>query len=506
MDRLPSDGGGKSGQNGRSSSHSRPDPSKHQLRYLRSTCREVRSRYIRPLNRIFKSKLSTGSRLGKEKHSIREQKISWPLPRETLAASLNNEAVRLNFPCANSQRSLISLEPFPDLVSFADRTSAISELDLTDNAQTHQEHELDDVTQNPDTVKVSDADLNKGKCPVLRRKRVFSGNPMASSSRSPLGASGDSHSEALVEPAICPAETVNPADGTISRDTEGPITSLEEVEALVSRAEQKCTNDLQLLKAELEGEIQNIRKEKERLVEEIKVWRFVSDQLAGEISRLKPRCESLQELNDCQKSEREALKKEIKDIKATLVRYGLELGPVSGGSQDLTGGMVLNPSDHEVSQNSTKDLVPTVADTRSARGNLLGLEQRNLDKFRLAKELRSAADRIIGLEAEIELYKKHDFMIRAQNRNVEREKDALREDLLHVKSVAEEAAARLNLAQQHIEKLSSATVIPYCQDFHYVHDISGFLEKWAPVKLKLAQKLGSCRGRMQYHFAVEGES
>ncbi|QVM11899.1 hypothetical protein D8B26_006538 [Coccidioides posadasii str. Silveira] len=105
-----------------------------------------------------------------------------------------------------------------------------------------------------------------------------------------------------------------------------------------------------------EEEIGHSQREKDDIARQSKTWQSTAEGAGCEIARLQDRCDLFQKLRICHKSEREALREEIKSINSLLMQYGIDSG-VNARDLEDTGDGQSNTQRDQTSRQSLLSLV-----------------------------------------------------------------------------------------------------------------------------------------------------
>nr|KMM67217.1 hypothetical protein CPAG_03552 [Coccidioides posadasii RMSCC 3488] len=164
-----------------------------------------------------------------------------------------------------------------------------------------------------------------------------------------------------------------------------------------------------------EEEIGHSQREKDDIARQSKTWQSTAEGAGCEIARLQDRCDLFQKLRICHKSEREALREEIKSINSLLMQYGIDSGVNARDLEDTGDGQ----------SNTQRD--------QTSRQSLLSLFE---------KQLRRLYRKNLDLEDQISLCKKYIFNAHARIEEVEEQNDKLQTTLTEKKSVLEKKPSR----------------------------------------------------------------
>ncbi|EAS30713.2 uncharacterized protein CIMG_06192 [Coccidioides immitis RS] len=112
----------------------------------------------------------------------------------------------------------------------------------------------------------------------------------------------------------------------------------------------------QLTIFKFEEEIGQSQREKDDIARQSKRWQSTVEGAACEIARLQDRGDLFQKLRICHKSEKEALREEIKSINSLLMQYGIDSG-VNARDLEDTGDGQSNTQRDQTSRQSLLSLV-----------------------------------------------------------------------------------------------------------------------------------------------------
>ncbi|KMP03288.1 hypothetical protein CISG_08382 [Coccidioides immitis RMSCC 3703] len=171
----------------------------------------------------------------------------------------------------------------------------------------------------------------------------------------------------------------------------------------------------QLTIFKFEEEIGQSQREKDDIARQSKRWQSTVEGAACEIARLQDRGDLFQKLRICHKSEKEALREEIKSINSLLMQYGIDSGVNARDLEDTGDGQ----------SNTQRD--------QTSRQSLLSLFE---------KQLRRLYRKNLDLEDQISLCKKSIFNAHARIKEVEKQNDKLQTTLTEKKSVLEKKLSR----------------------------------------------------------------